>query len=1240
MKYIRFFVATIALLAALASCDLMNKEEEATLDTSVRELSFTPEGGSLSVSVTTDLDWTASCSGEGFSVSPASGSGSGRLTVSATPNPGYDARTGKVTISAGGLSSSVSLVQAAGDAITLDKSEYELDCEPASLELKVGSTVDFQVDSPVDWVSVVSSKGLSESKVVLSVARNDTKEIRETQVQISGGAISKSVHIVQKPTTHFPQTEAEFEASVAITEAIGEAVVSFMDSLTPEQRKDSAMVVHHIEEMENVLHVIYLSDGTVSFMQRDSIWANYSPLPGDAEMSAQTTGKAFAVTPGLQNRFSSVSPRNGSYVMTGKSALIVDPYFGHNHNELAQFLSDAGFSDIRIFSPGEVTLEHFHGAYLNTFDFIMFDTHGASLAVPIIADIEVASIDYAFPGFSACKSLLYTGVRYYPGLLSSLITMGINPKNLAINFCMEEGKGRPYICATPDYIRDGASFDSNTFVIMDACSSAAITEDKEDKHRSLVLAFLDSGAGVVSGFRNTAFSANTLPLTNRQVRLMAHGVSYQDAYLHLQSFSRVYDYCYSVFDAIGSGDDYDTFPGSAYDFQGLYRCFQNQDMNKVPYFMVAGYPVLDTPSVSGEGISLSWESSMSSFRDYDWTVVTEANETSTGSWDLKYKTVTECYYVCSFDVYIDGEKVATTTEKTLSLDKEHELYDKIKAFGTHECYVVANMRTEDELIASYKSDVVKYTIGVEASVEVPEDEITASTTAATVFVYTSCNTTVKEKGLVYSAGNMNPVIGPADCIKQVSGTHTDNFLVALTGLTPGTTYYARGYIIVQDGSSDKTIYSDTASFTTAEETKPLISLSSDSVNYGSIDVGVGKEVDITIENTGNATLTISSIEVSDESIFSASLSSMTIAPGTPATLTTRFLPGEAKSYSGTITIRSNAGNLPAAVVSLSGVGTAVSVGPILSLSTREVDFGSVYVNGEASQSVSISNTGDEPLVITSIGKPGFLSVDWAKKTIGVNGQEPLTLTFKPGSATSYSGTVVIYSNGGNATIVVRGSGKEKHYTAEYVDLGLSVKWATCNLGASSPEGYGDYFAWGETETKTDFGWNTYMWCNGSSNSLTKYNTSAMSGSVDGKTVLESGDDAASQAFGGKWRMATIKEWEELCNDKYCTWTWTTVNGVQGYRITSKITGFTDNSIFLPAAGYKDGTNAVSVGVRGYYWSSSLDSSSSAQYVEFYSSSKITLSAIRCFGYPVRPVYGDKQIQPGGDHEGTGDEPWN
>ncbi|MDY4512770.1 MAG: hypothetical protein SPE10_04900, partial [Paludibacteraceae bacterium] len=111
---------------------------------------------------------------------------------------------------------------------------------------------------------------------------------------------------------------------------------------------------------------------------------------------------------------------------------------------------------------------------------------------------------------------------------------------------------------------------------------------------------------------------------------------------------------------------------------------------------------------------------------------------------------------------------------------------------------------------------------------------------------------------------------------------------------------------------------------------------------------------------------------------------------------------------------------------------------------------------------------------------------------------------------------------------------------EYVDLGLSVKWATCNVGASKPEEYGNYYAWGETTTKSTYNWSTYKWCNGSKTTLTKYNTSSSYGTVDNKTVLELADDAARANWGGAWRMPTDAEWTELREN--CTWTWITKNG--------------------------------------------------------------------------------------------------
>ena len=189
---------------------------------------------------------------------------------------------------------------------------------------------------------------------------------------------------------------------------------------------------------------------------------------------------------------------------------------------------------------------------------------------------------------------------------------------------------------------------------------------------------------------------------------------------------------------------------------------------------------------------------------------------------------------------------------------------------------------------------------------------------------------------------------------------------------------------------------------------------------------------------------------------------------------------------------------------------------------------------------------------------------------------------------------------------------------EYVDLGLpsGLKWATCNVGATAPEAYGDYYAWGETETKTTYSWATYKWCNGSSSTLTKYNTSSDYGTVDDKTVLDPEDDAARANWGGAWRMPTDEEWTELREN--CEWTWTTLNGVNGYEVKSKTNG---NSIFLPAAGFRSYDDLNDAGYYGYYWSSSLLAGDplGAWYVSFDSYYVSRDYGHRFCGRSVRPV---------------------
>jgi hypothetical protein len=204
------------------------------------------------------------------------------------------------------------------------------------------------------------------------------------------------------------------------------------------------------------------------------------------------------------------------------------------------------------------------------------------------------------------------------------------------------------------------------------------------------------------------------------------------------------------------------------------------------------------------------------------------------------------------------------------------------------------------------------------------------------------------------------------------------------------------------------------------------------------------------------------------------------------------------------------------------------------------------------------------------------------------------------------------------TVLSENECNESSDCVEAVDLGLSVMWATCNVGAEKPEDYGDYFAWGETEPKETYDWTTYKYCNGASRTLLKYCSDSSYGNngfTDNKIMLESGDDAATVNWGGSWRMPTRDELQELLEK--CTWTAITQNGVNG----CKVIGPNGNSIFLPASGYIDGTSPSYVGERGDFWASSLSLNSPRNaYNVFFRSNVVNVTySYRNYGRSVRPV---------------------
>ena len=184
-----------------------------------------------------------------------------------------------------------------------------------------------------------------------------------------------------------------------------------------------------------------------------------------------------------------------------------------------------------------------------------------------------------------------------------------------------------------------------------------------------------------------------------------------------------------------------------------------------------------------------------------------------------------------------------------------------------------------------------------------------------------------------------------------------------------------------------------------------------------------------------------------------------------------------------------------------------------------------------------------------------------------------------------------------------------------IDMGTGVKFACCNVGATSPIEYGGYYAWGEKETKSVYNWGTYKWRYGEKGLLIKYNMHSEFGAVDNKNQLELSDDAASANWNRTWRMPTEDEWLELMTE--CAWEYTTIGGICGIKFTSK----SHNTIFLPAGDFMMENRIYSPGDWGRYWSSSLSTTNSldAKCFLFYYKNPFTSINSRDHGYNVRAV---------------------
>ena len=419
---------------------------------------------------------------------------------------------------------------------------------------------------------------------------------------------------------------------------------------------------------------------------------------------------------------------------------------------------------------------------------------------------------------------------------------------------------------------------------------------------------------------------------------------------------------------------------------------------------------------------------------------------------------------------------------------------------------------------------------------------------------------VTERGICYSTTE-NPTI---ESNKVVSGKGTGDYTANLTGLQDSTTYYVRAYAVNKKG----TAYGEQVSFMTKGYKLPTITTANPTnVEYTSATVGGN------VTSDGGAIVTERGVVYSTSQNPTTLNNKVTSGNGTGSFTcslnnlqagTTYYVRAYAKNKKGTtygvqksFTTKSYA--LPT---------VTTSAATNITYTSATID-GNVTADGGATitERGVVYSTSQNPTTSNSkvVGGSGLGSFSCSLSNLQDGTTYYVRAFARNSKGTAYGNQIVFATNK-----------KPIENGHEYVDLGLSVKWATCNVGAESPEECGTYFQWGETNEDKVCGWSTYKWCNGYYSDLTKYNEN------DNITTIELCDDAASVNWGGAWRMPTSAEWKELLNN--CTWKKTSKNGTSGYIITAT----NGNSIFLPFAGYLMDGGVYGKIKYGFYWSSSLN----------------------------------------------------
>ena len=568
---------------------------------------------------------------------------------------------------------------------------------------------------------------------------------------------------------------------------------------------------------------------------------------------------------------------------------------------------------------------------------------------------------------------------------------------------------------------------------------------------------------------------------------------------------------------------------------------------------------------------------------------------------------------CSFqtNVTIKNVQAYLSTEADFSSAKSYSLSEKEKnTFGAtieglkdastyYVRYEVSNRWSSKMIDKVSEFKTIPYTIPTVQTSEV--SDVTHSTAIVGGVIAENGGQEITERGVVYSK-SPNPSIENGTKVESLE--KAESYACTLMDLEYVTTYYVRAYAINEKGVA----YGEEVSFMTKAKTIATVATTpATNVSYTSATVGGN------VTDDGGAGVTERGICYSTSANPTTANTKITSDSGLG-----EFMCNLTDLQDGTIYyVRAYAINEKGTAYGeeVSFTTIAKTVATVTTSHATNVSYTSATVGGNVTKDGGaeviergiVYSTNQNPTAADSKVTNGSGLGEFTCNLIDL---QDATTYYARAYAINEKGTAY----GEEVSFTTKAlSGIENGYT--WVDLGLSVKWATMNVGATKPEEYGDYFAWGETEPKEVYDWSTYKHCRGSYTTLTKYNTDSNWGTVDNKTKLDAIDDAAVVNWGGTWRMPTDAELTEL--REQCTWSWTTQNGVNGYKVTSKSNG---NSIFLPAAGWRLDSLLDRAGNYGYYWSSSLYTDSPFAWLVDIDSRGVSRCIVERYpGLSVRPV---------------------